>query len=125
MQTKLLTFEVVLSGGAALGLLLFPNAVTRLFGWTPSPASLWPRIAGATLAGLAVATTATLAGWSRTALEGGLGLAGHASINFVIGFVLLSMAVVGPDMPTRRGRWVAVVLAMTLIVLALIEIAHL
>jgi hypothetical protein len=125
MREKLLTLELLISGGAGVLLLLIPGTTSRLLGWGLPSSQIWPRFAGALLMGLAVATGAQLAGWSKTGVEAGLGLAGHVAINFVLSFVLLSIAIVGAPMPTRRGRWVAVVLAGCLIVLGLAEIAHL
>lgn len=125
MREKLLTLELLISGGAGAVLLLIPGIAGRLLGWGVPGSLVWPRLAGALLAGLAVATGAQLAGWSKTGAEAGLGLAGHVAINFVLSFVLLSIAVVGAPMPTRRGRWSAALLALGLIVLGLVEIAHL
>lgn len=125
MREKLLALEVLISGAAGLLLVLFPRLVARVLGWGAPGSLIWPRLTGGLLLGLAVATSAQLAGWSKTASEAGLGLAGHVAINFVLSFVLLSVAVVGAPMPSRRGRWVAAGLAGALVVLALAEIAHL
>ncbi|HRK18056.1 MAG TPA: hypothetical protein PK970_03800 [Hyphomicrobiaceae bacterium] len=125
MREKLLTLELLVSGGAGLVLLLVPGLASRVLGWGVPSSLVWPRLTGAILMGLAVATAAHLAGWSKTGLEGGLGLAGHVAINFVVSFVLLSIAIVGAPMPTRRGRWMAALIALCLIVLGLAQIAHL
>ncbi len=124
-QAKLLSIEVLISGGFALMLLVFPGSSIRLLGWPQAGSSFWPRTLGGALAGVALATIATLADWTRDGLGAGFGLAGHIAVNLTMAFVLISMLMLGPDHPTHRGAIFTWILSIGLILLALIEVAYL
>lgn len=73
------------------------------------------------LAGLSIATVIGLVGWTNA----GLGLASQIAINLTAAFGLASMIVLGPAMPTWRGRvalWLAAIIPL---LVALFEIAQL
>jgi hypothetical protein len=124
-QAKLLSLEVLITGGFALLLLAFPNISVRLLGWPQAGSTFWPRMLGGALAGVTLATVTTLADWTRDGLGAGFGLAGHVAVNLTMAFVLVSMLVLGPDHPTHRGAIFTWVLSLGLVLLALIEVAYL
>jgi branched-subunit amino acid permease len=124
-SAKLLSFEVLISGSFALMLLAFPGISIRLLGWPQAGSTFWPRMLGAALAGVTLATITTLAEWTRDGLGAGFGLAGHIAVNLTMAFVLVSMLVLGPDHPTHRGALFTWALAIGLVLLALIEVAYL
>ncbi len=122
---KLLSLEVLISSTFALMLLVVPGISIRILGWPQADSTFWPRMLGAALAGVALATITTLAEWTRDGLGAGFGLAGHIAVNVTMGFVLVSMLVLGPDHPTRRGAALTWALAIGLVLLALVEVAYL
>jgi branched-subunit amino acid permease len=122
---KLLSLEVLISGTFSIMLLAFPGISIRMLGWPQAGSTFWPRMLGAALAGVTLATITTLAGWSRDGLAAGFGLAGHITINFTMAFVMASMLMLGPDHPTRRGAIFTWGLVIALVLLALIEVAYL
>jgi hypothetical protein len=122
---KLLSLEVLISGTFALSLLVFPGISIRLLGWPQAGSMFWPRMLGAALAGVTLATFTTLSGWTGDGLAAGFGLAGHISVNFTMAFVLASMLMLSPEHPTRRGAMFSWALSVGLVVLALVEVAYL
>jgi len=124
-QIKLLTLEVLITGGFALLLLAFPSISVRVLGWPQAGSTFWPRTLGGALLGVTLATITTLADWTRDAYGAGFGLAGHITVNLTMAFVLISMLVLGPDHPTHRGAIFTWMLSIGLIVLALVEVAYL
>lgn len=123
--TKLLTFEVLFHANLALMLLTTPKLVISIIGWPPSESTFWPRLLGGVLGAIALATLATLMGWTKDGTSAGIGLAAEIVINLTMAFVLFTMLFLGPDSPTVRGRIFTGVLAGGLLLLALIEIAYL
>ena len=124
-QSKLLQLELLINGGFAFILLVFPQLSVRVLGWPQAGSTFWPRTLGGALAGVAVATLATLSGWTRDGLGSGFGLVGHIAVNMTMAFVLISMLVLGPDHPTHRGSLFTWILSVGLVVLALVEVAYL
>jgi hypothetical protein len=122
---KLLSLEVLISGVFAVMLLAFPGFSVRLLGWPQAGSTFWPRMLGAALAGVTLATVITLAGWTRDGLGAGFGLAGHIAVNFTMAFVMASMLMLGPEHPTKRGALFTWVLSIALVLLALVEVAYL
>jgi hypothetical protein len=120
MTNQLLFLEAIIE--AALGVLLLaaPMLMIKALGLPQAGSSFWPRLLGGALTGIAIATAAGLAGWTKS----GLGLGGHVAINVSIAMTVLSMLVLGPAAPTRRGRGFLWLLALSLLALAFIEIAH-
>jgi branched-subunit amino acid permease len=122
---KLLSLEVLISGTFAFMLLVFPGMSIRILGWPQAGSTFWPRMLGAALAGVTLATVTTLAEWTRDGLGAGFGLAGHIAVNFTMAFVMASMLMLGPDHPTRRGGILTWGLVIALVLLALVEVAYL
>lgn len=125
MPAKLLSFELLIHAGFAMLLLVFPQTTVRVFGWPQAGSAFWPRMLGSVLAGGAIATLLTLRDWTRDGVGAGFGLAGHISVNMTVAFVLVSMLMLGPDHPTRRGWAFSWLLSIGLVLLSLIEIAYL
>ena len=120
MVDSLLWIHVLLDGTLAQLFLLTPKLSLRILGLPASPTQFWPRIAGALLAGLALANLAGLLGWTKT----GIGLAGHIAVSLSVAFVLLTMLMTGTEIPTKRGRAILWAMAIGLIVLSLVEVAY-
>ena len=120
MTNQLLWIEVIANGSLGLLLLAAPSLLIGALGLPPAGSSFWPRLTGGVLLGTAIATAAGLAGWTKS----GLGLGGHVAINVTIALALVSMLVLGLAVPTRRGRAFLWLLALSLLALAFVEIAH-
>jgi hypothetical protein len=103
----------------ALVLMAAPRSVQRLLGLPEDASTFWQRYLGVILAGLAIAIAIGLVGWTNT----GLGLAGQIAINITAAFGLASMIVLGPAMPTWRGRSALWLAAIALLLVALFEIS--
>lgn len=120
-MTQIAWFEVVLKGALGGALILFPFSFLRLLGLHKDATRFWPRMAGLLLAGIAAGTAAPLL---IPAARGGIGPAGHIAINLFVAAGLLSSLVWGTAAPYRRGRLFILVLSLTLLALAFLEIAH-
>ena len=121
---KLLMIEFLFHAQLALLLLGMPQFVIRVIGWPPVYSTFWPRLVGAVLLGLALATATTLAGWTRPGPGAGIGLAAEIVINLTVAFVLLSILILGPVHPSKRGAAITAALAVGLLALALVEVAY-
>ena len=116
---QLVGLELALKLGSGLALLSFPLTVIKILGLPKSETAFWPRLLGAMLLGLAVATYMD----ASARLGHGLGLAGAMVLNFSVAFALIGMLVLGESAPWR-GRALLWVLAAGLLGLALVEIAY-
>lgn len=121
MLQQLLWLETVLKLAGGLGLVMAPNVVAHLLGLPSARPSLWPRLLGAVLLGLAVAS------YIEGALPGsrGLGLGGAIAINLASAALIFSLIVLNRGVATGRGRFALAVLAALLVLLSLFEIAAL
>jgi hypothetical protein len=117
---QLLWIETLLKLAGGLSLLLAPTVVIRLLGLPAPGAALWPRLLGAVLVGLSVATYIEGA-WPGSR---GLGLAGCIAVNLAAAALIAILATVGAGAPTRRGTAVLWVLVAGLLLLVLFEIAQ-
>lgn len=120
MQT-ILWFEVAVKAVAGLLLFVAPITLSRLAGFARTESGFWPRLAGALLAGIAMAV---FAGLAFPAAHGGLGPAGLIAINLCGAVALIGPLILGKAAPTRRGRLFILATALTLLTLAFAEIAH-
>lgn len=119
MVQDLLLAEIVLKGVSGALLLLFPRSLARVLGLPPVGETFWPRLLGALLASLAVATLLEV----HLASKSGMGLAGHVAVNLTGVLALTGLLIMGRAGTTRRGRAVIVLTITGLIVLALFELA--
>jgi hypothetical protein len=120
-MTQIAWFEVILKGGLGAALMLVPLSTLRLLGLHRDANRFWPRLAGLLMAGIAAGTAVPLL---LPAARGGIGPAGHIAINLLVASGLLSGLVWGTAAPFRRGRLFILVLGLTLLALAFLEIAH-
>ena len=116
---QLLWLETLLKLAGGLSLLVAPVTLSRLLGLPLPGASLWPRLLGAVLCGLAAATF--IEGTRPNA--GSLGLVGCIAINLTAAALLAVVTGLGMGAETRRGRVVLWGLVALLIILVLFEIA--
>lgn len=116
---QLLWIDAASKAAIGLVLALFPGITARLFGLPPAGESFWPRMLGATLLGLAIATVLEAYLTSRN----GLGLAGLVAINLTGAMGLVSLLIMGRAGTARRGRALLWLLAAGHAVLALVELA--
>lgn len=118
---ELAWFEVILKGALGAALALFPFSTLRLVGLHRDAQRFWPRFAGLLLVGIAAGTAIPLV---LPAAHGGIGPAGNIAINLCAASGLLSALVMGSAAPYRRGRFFALLLGLTFLALAFLEIAH-
>ncbi len=117
---QLVGLEFLLKLGSGLALLAAPLTLIKLLGLAPAGSAFWPRLLGAVLVGLAIATYMD----ASARLGHGLGLAGSMVINFTVSLALGAGLIMGQGAPTWRGRIVVGGAAAALFLLALIEIAY-
>ncbi|MCV0369335.1 MAG: ABC transporter permease [Filomicrobium sp.] len=104
------------TGGAVL--LLLPLTACRILGLPKPQTGFWPRLLGALLLGVAAASYAEGVGWR------GIGPTGLILINFISASAIFALLVLQRAAETARGRLVLSVLAGLLVLLSLLEIAH-
>jgi len=118
---QVLWIETLLKLGGGLLLVVSPAALIRLLGLPAYDGGFWPRMLGGVLIGLGVATF--IEGWLPG--SNGLGIAGCIAVNLAGTAVLVGMLVLAPQRAAARGRLILWGLVLALVVLSLIEIAHL
>ena len=118
---QLLWIETLLKLAGGLALVLAPLTVIRLLGLPEARSGFWPRLLGSVLIGLAAATflEGTVSG-SR-----GLGLAGSIAVNLFAAAMIAVLLALEAGPSSRRGAVLLWLLAATLILLSLFEIAYL
>ena len=117
---QLLWIETLLKLVFGLVLATVPLTAARLFGLSRPDSGFWPRLLGGVLIGLAGATF--LEGWIKNAH--GLGLGGCLIINLAAAAILFALLVLGKATDLRRGRLLLWGIVILLIVLSLLEVAH-
>ena len=120
MLTKLLQIELLLKGGAGLALLLFPITIARIFGLPHGQVSLWPRLLGVLLIGIAGAI------YLEHDVEGvrGLGLGGLVLINALAIFALLAITIIQGG-GSRRGNtalWLTITILFMVMLLEILQL---
>jgi hypothetical protein len=118
---QLLWFEVLFKTAAGLGLVVLPLTAIRACGLFRPENGFWPRLLGAVVLGIAAAAFIML---NFPEAHGGLGPAGLIPINLAGAGGLLAPLIMGTAAPTRRGRLIILSLAIALLALAFLEIAH-
>lgn len=118
---QLLILETLIKGSVGLLLLVAPAFSARLSGLPRvEGATLWPRLLGAALVGIAAAAFIE----ARVPATHGLGIGGLVAINLVAAFVVFSALVMKAGAPTWRGRMLLWLTIGLLLLLALIEISY-
>lgn len=117
---QLLWFETLFKLSGGISFILLPLTLIKVLGLPPASHAFWPRLFGTLLIGLAGAT------FIEGSLEGsrGLGLAGCVLINLLLAGMIAALATLKQGAHTRRGSALLWLLAVLLLLLALIEIAH-
>lgn len=119
MILQLLWIETALKAGSGVLLAIFPRTLARVLGLPPVAETFWPRLLGATLLGLAVATVLE----GQLASRNGLGLSGHIAINLTVAMALVAMLIMGRAGTALRGRILCWIMAAAHALLALVELA--
>lgn len=119
MTDQLLWIEALIKFASGAILLVAPMTSLKLFGLPGRDTALWPRLLGASLAGMALAQLAE----GGIAGSGGLGLAGTAVINITCAASLAVLLITNQASPTRRGRMLLWSIVGLLILLSGLEIS--
>ncbi len=104
---SLISLDILLKLGVGLALVLVPLSVARITGLPHGNTSLWPRLLGAVLIGLAGAMYAE----ARLDTARGQGIVGAIIVNLAAVCVLMAAATLSP-VGTRRGTvalWLATI----------------
>ncbi len=118
MSEQLFWIEACLKLGSGLALIAAPRPLARLLGLPSVEQSFWPRLLGALLTGLGVASLL------EVRMQGGLGLAGSIAVNLALAAMIGALLALGRASTTRRGRFILWVVAAALVILSLVEIAY-
>lgn len=118
---QILWAEIVIKAIAGLVLLIVPLSAILIAGLTRPVTGLWPRLVGAL--SLAIAAS-ILIGLEYPASRGSVGPAALVPINLLSAAVLIAALVMGTAAPTRRGKFLVAASAISLTLLAFLEIAH-
>jgi hypothetical protein len=116
---QLLWIEVIVKAVLGALLALFPKTLARVLGLPVPAETLWPRLFGAVLLGMAAASL--LEGQLET--RNGLGLAGHVAVNLAAVLAIVGTMITGRASNSRWGRIVLGLTAAGLTILALVELA--
>ncbi len=119
MARDLLWLEMVHKGVLGSILLVFPRTFARILGLPPVGATFWPRLLGAMIGAMALATLLE----GQLEAKNGLGLAGHVAINLTAALALIGMLILGKAGSSKRGRFIVGLAAAALATLALVELA--
>lgn len=117
---KLILVELAVKGGAGLMLVLVPLTAIKLLGLPRSDTAFWPRLLGALLIALALATYMD----ATIRLGHGLGLAGACLVNMTLALALAGLLMGGQGPQTRRGRILLWLTTAVVATLALVELAY-
>ena len=118
---QILWFEVFLKAAAGLALIVLPVSAIRITGLHRPETGFWPRLLGAVVLGIAGGVFVTL---QDPQANGGIGPAGLIPINLAGAGAMIAHLILGNAAPARRGRAFILVIALTLLALAFLEIAH-
>lgn len=116
---QLFWIEACLKLAGGLALVTAPRVLTRLLGLPSADDAFWPRLLGAVLIGIAVASLIE----GRAPGAGGLGMAGSIAINLAGAGMLGALLILDRAGKTRRGRALLILIAAILVLLSLFEIA--
>ncbi len=118
---QILWAEIAIKAAIGIVLLLAPLSALAVAGIQKPDAGLWPRLVGALT--LAVAASIWI-GLQYPNARGSIGPAALVPINLFAAAILIAALVLGSAAPTRRGKFIVVVGAITVVALAFLEIAH-
>ena len=117
---QFLWLETLLKLAGGLVLLIAPLTVIRVLGLPGTGSRFWPRLLGALLVGLAIATF--IEGW----LPGsrGMSLAGCIAINLVSAGTIAANLILGTPRLLGRGRFLLWFVVAILVSMSLVEVAY-
>lgn len=118
MSEQLLWIEACLKLGSGVALVATPRTLARLFGLPSANQPFWPRLLGALLMGLGVASLL------EVRMQGGLGLAGSIAVNLAGAAMIGALLFLGRAGRTMRGRLLLWLAVAALVILSLVEIAY-
>jgi hypothetical protein len=118
MSEQLLWIEACLKLGTGLALVATPRTLARLLGLPSADQPFWPRLLGALLIGLGIASLL------EVRMQGGLGLAGSVAVNLAGAAMIATLLSLGRAGKTMRGRFLLWLAAAALVILGLVEIAY-
>lgn len=118
---QILWFEIFSKAGFGLLLLIVPLTSLRVLGLDRPSTGMWPRFVGGWLVGIAASVFLAL---RFPDVKGGLGNGGLIAINFSAAAALLIPLIMGHAAPTRRGKFLVVLLVIILLTLAFFEIGY-
>lgn len=117
---QLLWIELVMKLAGGLVLLFVPLTAIKVLGLPRSETPFWPRLLGAVLIALALATYMD----ASARLGHGLALGGSFVINVTVGLVLAALLYLKQGSQTVRGRILLWALTAVLLLLAAVELAY-
>ncbi|MBS0231987.1 MAG: ABC transporter permease [Proteobacteria bacterium] len=118
---QILWAEIAIKAAAGAALLVAPLIFLTLMGIQKPASGFWPRLVGALT--LAIAASIWI-GIEIPQARGSIGPAALVPINLMTTAVLVAALVLGAAAPTRRGKIIVAVAAVSLAALAFLEIAH-
>ena len=118
MSEQLLWIEACLKLGTGFALVVVPRTLARLLGLPSADQGFWPRLLGALLIGLGIASLL------EVRMQGGLGLAGSVAVNLAGSAMIAALLILGRAGKTMRGRFLLWLAAAALVILGLVEIAY-
>jgi hypothetical protein len=117
---QLLWIELATKAATGLVLVLMPLTAIKILGLPRSETVFWPRLLGALLIGLSLATFMD----ASVRLGHGLGLGGSFVINLTVGFVLAGLLYLKQGPQSLRGRIILWALVAIVLTLAAVELAY-
>jgi len=118
---QILWAEIFIKAIAGGLLFLAPLTTSTLLGLERPSTGFWPRLLGAMTVGIAAGVWI---GLQFSAARGAIGPGGLIAINFATAAALIAALILGTAAPSRRGKLVIVIVAVLLLALAFLEIAH-
>ncbi len=118
---QILWAEILVKAIAGALLFLAPLTTLALLGLERPSTGFWPRLVGAMTLGIAAGVWI---GLQFPSARGAIGPGGLIAINFATAAALITPLIMGTAAPSRRGKLVAVAVAISLLALAFLEIAH-
>lgn len=110
--------EIAMKLASGLLLIAAPRSLARVLGLAPASEPFWPRLLGATLIGLSLASLL-----EAQYLPGkSLGLLGSTTINLSVAVGLGALLILGRAAPSKRGRSILWLITACLTILGLVEI---
>ena len=118
LESTFLWIDAVFNLLMGVGLLTFPPAIVRALGLPETKATIYPRVFGGVLIGIAIALVVE----AMVPAFGGLGLGGAIAINVSGAAVVSGCLISRPGDIAATGRFVLWTVVVVLIVLSAVEL---